>query len=233
LIHGEWPNDMIKFLLFPILWLITGNFFISLLIVLILFYWMDRRFIGMLPNIFKPWQRLRKLRKLRYELALNPHDISSKLETARLLIERKHYNEAREILLGIAAVMDNSSEFFFDLGLCHLKLEDYKEGERLMLRALEINPRVRYGEPYLRLGEAFVQADKEKAIAYLEEFKTIHSSSCEAYFRLGQLYEELGRKQDSKDAYLEAANIYRSLPKYKRKSERRWALLAGMKRMGS
>ncbi|MOA49630.1 Tetratricopeptide repeat protein [compost metagenome] len=63
----------------------------------------------------------------------------------------------------------------------------------------------------------------------LEQFRQVNSSSCEAYYRLGQLYEQLGRGEDARRAYRETLQIYRSLPKYNKRKQRRWAILARFK----
>lgn len=221
---------MSKAILFGIFWWITGNPFIALLLLFILIYVLDRRYIGVMPNLFKPLQLSSRLGKVRQELSLNPHHASLKLEAARILIEKRRYEEAAALLDEILGVMDDSAEVWFESGLCKLKLGRLAEGEEDMLKALELNPRVRYGEPFLRLGEAFADVDRDKALAYLHQFRDIHSSSCEAYFRLGKVLSRMGRPDEAKSAYREAVHIYRSLPKYKRKSERRWALKAAMKR---
>jgi tetratricopeptide (TPR) repeat protein len=215
-----------KFLIFSLLWWLTGNPFIAILVLLAILYVLDRRFVGLTPSFLKPYRRSRRLSAVRRELESRPHDTRSKLEAARLLMEKKKYREALGYLEQVLPVMDESAEVLVEIGICKLKTGETAEGEKAILQGLELNPRVHYGEPYLRLAEAFKTEDPNKALRYLEQFRRVHSSSCEAYYRLGQLYELMGRKEDAKAAYEETARIYRGLPKYKRKSERRWALLA-------
>lgn len=218
-----------KFFLFLILWRLIGNPIIAILVILAVFYLLDRRFIGLSPSISRPFKRNRRLSAVRRELESHPHDSRSKLEAARLLMEKKKYREALHYLEQVLPVMDDSAEVQVETGICKLKTGDTAGGEADLLKGLEMNPRVHYGEPYLRLGEAFKTSDPEKAVRYLKLFREVHSSSCEAYYRLGQIYDLMGRKDEAKEAYGEAVRIYRGLPKYKRKSERKWALLARMK----
>ncbi|MFE5318989.1 tetratricopeptide repeat protein [Paenibacillus sp. NPDC056579] len=220
---------MSKILLFFVLTMLTGSPIIAIIILLIVFYALERRFIGLTPSLFKPFQRARRLSKLRQELRLNPHLTTAKLDTARILIERKQFREAAGLLTEIMAVMEDSAEVRAELGICKLKLGEVQEGERLLLEALEMNPRIKYGEPYLRLAEAWADTEPDKAIRYLETFGTVNSSSCEAYYRLGELYNRLGKKEEARRAYRETVELYRGLPKYRRRFERRWALLARLK----
>ncbi|GAA4862094.1 hypothetical protein GCM10023310_46850 [Paenibacillus vulneris] len=220
---------MSKLLLFVALTWLTGNPFIALIVLLIILYALDRRFIGLTPSIFKPIQRARRLARLRQELSMNPHQTSSKLDMARLLMERSQYREASQLLEQISTVMEDSADVRAELGVCKLKLGSLEEGEQLLLEALELNPRVKYGEPYLRLAEAWADTEPGKAIRYLETFGSVNSSSCEAYYRLGELYARLGQKEEARRAYRETVELYRGLPKYRRRFERRWAMLARLK----
>jgi tetratricopeptide (TPR) repeat protein len=219
-----------KIIIFVLLWRLLGNPLLALLVLLAVVYILDRRFIGFLPSFVKPFKRGRRLSQLRQELTANPHNTGSKLEAARLLIEKKRYKEALDYLEQVRPIMDDSAEVLYEIGYCYLKLGDVEEGERIVLQSLEMNPRLKYGEPYLRLGEAVASMHPERAIGYLEQFRREHSSSCEAYYKLGKLYARLGRQREAGEAFRETGQIYRSLPKYKRRTERRWALLAGLQR---
>lgn len=215
---------MKTFFLFGLLWYLLGNPFLALIVLLVILYALERRFIGLTPNLLRPFRRRSAASRMRRQLQINPHDVSAKQELARLEIEGKNFKEARGILLGIERQMEHSAEYWSDLGLCELALGHSEEGERHMLRALEISPRVKYGLPYLRLGEAFAKSDPDRSLSYLKQFQEIQSSSCEAYFRLGGIYASMGRAEDARASYRECLTIYRSLPRYMRRRERKWAL---------
>lgn len=219
-----------KFFLFALLWWLVGNPFLAILILLVLLYLFDRRFVGLTPSVAAPIRRNRRLSRLRRELQLAPHNASAKLEVARLLIEKGKYAEALELLEQVSGVYD-SADVVYETGLCRLKLGDTKEGEQLILQALELNPRVKYGEPYLRLGEAFAKEAPDQAVRYLEAFRGVHSSSVEGSYKLGRLYERLGHLEEAKHAYADAGAVYRGIPRYKRRQERRWAILAWLRRL--
>lgn len=224
---------MAKIFIIVLLWRLTGNPILSVLVLLVILYFIDRKFIGLSPSLSRPFKRNRRLKQIKFDLLTHPHNTSGKLEAAWLLIEKKKYAEALHYLGEVHRVLDDSAEASFATGLCYLKLGDLVQGEKWVLQSLVINPRVRYGEPYLRLGEALAVVQPEKAIQYLQQFREVHSSSCEAYYRLGQLYERMGRKEEARLTYQETLNIFRGLPKYKRRTERRFALLAWMKKLQS
>ncbi|WP_166242305.1 tetratricopeptide repeat protein [Paenibacillus turpanensis] len=221
---------MSKFFLFIFLAWLLGNPFLAFVVLLIIIYVLDRRFVGVFPSITRPIKRDARLRKLRREIALNAYDTSAKHEAAKLLIEKKRYNEALKLLHEVAEVKEDSADVKWKRGFCLLRTGQIEQGEQSICEALELNPRVGYGEPYLRLAEVFAASDREKALRYLESFRGIHSSSCEGNYRLGQLYQALGQSEEAKRAYRETVDIYRTLPKYMRRKERRWALLAAFRR---
>ncbi|WP_410511554.1 tetratricopeptide repeat protein [Paenibacillus sp. BR2-3] len=215
---------MFKIIGFMLLWNLVGNPFLALLILLVVLYILDRRYVGIFPSITKPFRRARQISKLRTTISLNPNDVSSKYELARHLAERKKYKEAKELFLQIENRYEQSAEYWVELGRVNLKLGQMDEGEAQVLHGLEINRRAQYGQPYLRLAEAFRHTDRDKALHYVTEFQEIQSSSSEAYYLAGSMYKALGRVDDAKRAFAESTAIYRTLPKYKKRQERRWAL---------
>ncbi|MEC0174725.1 tetratricopeptide repeat protein [Paenibacillus favisporus] len=220
----------IKIALFFILARLLGNPFLAIIVLLIIVYLLDRKFVGIFPSVTKPFKRMNRISKLRAHVTMSPSDVSSKHELARLLIERKKYPEALRLLESIETQSEDSAEYWDDLGTVKLKLGRIQEGEQHILRALELNPRVKYGRPYLRLADIYKSTDQAKAVSYVQEFQQIQSSSCEGYYLLGMMYKSLGRTQDAKAAFQESIDLYRALPKYKKRQERKWAVLSMLRK---
>ena len=220
---------MSKILLFFGLTWLLGNPFLAIIVLLIVIYVLERRFIGLSPSLVKPLRRRGSISKWRKQLEMSPHDMSAKSELARLLIESGKHAQARDILRGIEEQMEHSAEYWSDLGACELALGRPEEGEQAMKRALLISPKVKYGQPYLKLAEALAKTEPNRAIDYLQQFKDVNSSSCEAYYRLGTIYESLGKSAEAAEAYKECRQLYRTLPKYMKRHERKWALRASLR----
>lgn len=218
-----------KFIGFTFLWYLLGSPILALLVLLVILYVLDRRFLGLTPSLLKPFRVAARIRKLRQELRLSPHDTSVRVELARRLLERRRYKEAAQLLREALGVMEDSADIHCELGYALLKQGQLEEGRRHVEKGLELNPRAKYGEPHLWLGEALAERSPSEAAEELEKFRNIHSSSCEAGYRLGRLYVLLGREDQARKAFREAAELYRSLPRYKKRSERRWALLSWLR----
>lgn len=206
---------MLKFIGVLLLFRLVGNPFLAIFILLLILYFLDRRYVGIFPSITKPFKRMRQISKLRTTISLNPNDVSSKFDLARSLTERKKYREAKDLLLQIEDRYEQSAEYWVELGHVNLKLGALEEGEAQMLRGLEINRKARYGQPYLWLAETFRHTNHDKALHYVTQYQEIQSSSSEAYYLAGSMYKALGRSEDAKRAFEESTAVYRSLPKYK------------------
>jgi tetratricopeptide (TPR) repeat protein len=215
---------MLKFIGVLLLFRLVGNPFLAIFILLLIFYFLDRRYVGIFPSITKPFKRMRQISKLRTTISLNPNDVSSKFDLARSLAERKKYREAKDLLLQIEDRYEQSAEYWVELGHVNLKLGALEEGETQTLRGLEINRKAQYGQPYLWLAETFRHTNHDKALHYVTQYQEIQSSSSEAYYLAGSMYKALGRTDDAKRAFEESTAVYRSLPKYKKRQERGWAL---------
>jgi tetratricopeptide (TPR) repeat protein len=215
---------MLKFSLFIFLIWLFGNPFIAILVMLVLLYMLDRRFVGLTPSLFKPIKRLSRIKKLKQQIDSSPNDVSSKHELARLLIERKKYGEALRWLEPLQHTLEDSAEFWDDLGMSYLYTGDEERGVASILRGLDLNPRVKYGAPYLRLASHYSSGQTEKALTYIQAFQTINSSSCEAFDQLTTIYKQLGNREEAKRTTEEGLRIYRMLPRYKKRQERKWAV---------
>ncbi|OMF31810.1 hypothetical protein BK133_15535 [Paenibacillus sp. FSL H8-0548] len=215
---------MLKFGLFILLFGLLGNPFIAILVMLILLYVLDRRFIGIMPSVFKPIKRISRIKKLRQQIERSPNDVSSKHELARLLMERKKFNEALRWLEPLQHTLEESAEFWDDLGTAYLHTGNEESFLSCTQRGLELNPRVKYGAPYLRLASYYSNGRTEQALACIRDFQAINSSSCEAYDQLNVIYKRLGNAAEARSAAEEGLRIYRILPRYKKRQERKWAI---------
>lgn len=215
---------MSKLIVFSFLWWLLGNPFLAIIVMLALVYIADRRFVGIFPSFIKPIQRLRMIRHLKQQILINPNDTSSKYELARLYIEKKNYKDANHILIPLQKTMDHSADYWIDLGTTYLYDGQLEQGEQYILQGLQINARAKYGQPYLVLAEKYSAHNFDKALLYLSKFREIHSSSCEAYYILSTILNQLGKKQEAKEALNETFIIYKALPKYKKRQERKWVI---------
>lgn len=221
---------IVKLIFFYLILRLTGNPILGIVLILFLYYVLDRRFLGLLPNVLTPMRRMRQISVLRRQTALNPHDAPARMSLARVYIEQRKYQTALAVLQTIPEALQESTSVLYDRGLCLLHMGQVDSGESLVLRVLRDNPSYRYGEPWLRLAQVFASVDPTKALQYLQECRVRNSSSCEADYRIARLLLRSGDKQGASAARDRCLHTYRTLPRFRKRSERRWALLALLSR---
>ncbi len=166
------------------------------------------------------WQEIRHLRRI---VTVNPHNVVAQTDLGRELALAGRPREALEHLRAAEPRSADSAETLYFLGYSLLQLKKWKEGSRYILRALDIEPKFRYGEPYLRLGDYHLARKRfAEALPYYETFRSIHTSSAEGLYKLGWCYQEAGRLAEAREALTAAVEAFETGPRYKRREDRPW-----------
>ncbi len=220
---------MSKIFLFYILTLITRNPLLSLLIVLALYFLIDRRFIGLLPDFSRPLRRRREMARLRREVMVNPHNAEALSNLGRELVGMKRYREGVGHLEQALAKMADIAETRYYLGLGYLRLGDLDRAEGHLKGAIDIDPRYGYGEAYLKLGDLHrLRGELDAALQAYESFTGIHTSSSEGFFKLGDLWLQRGDPARARAFYEKALQAFRGSPPHKKRIDRPWFWKARM-----
>ncbi len=217
-------------LLFSILTMLTGNPLIALLILVAFYLAVDIRYFGISRKLLNLVHDEATIRDLKRQVAINPSNASALENLGRLCVIRKRYHASIRYLEQAMDRMEDSDEANYYLGLAYLKTGRGEEGLARINKALAINPRLLYGEPYLRLGEYYQDQGKlEDARTLLNKFTEIHSSSSEGFYQLGRLYLALGDHVKAREMFKKAYEVFRMSPWYKKKIDRPWAWKAWLK----
>lgn len=220
-----------KFLFFYLALMLTGNPILAIVLVLVVYYLIDRRYIGLFPSIVKPFRRMLRISNLEKQLAVNPHDMPVRYDLAQAYMERGKFARALELLEALPPSMQENPEGMYDIGVCELSLGRMEAGEARILKAIALNGDLRYGEPYLKLATATATVNPKKALEYLTEFQRKNFSSCESYYRLALLHRRFGNRSETRQALQKCIETYHSLPRFRKRVERRWVVLARLRRL--
>jgi len=216
--------------LFWILTMLVGNPLIAVLIIAAFYLAIDVRYFGVTRKLIGLVQDESAIRDLKQQVAINPSNATALKDLGRLCVRKKRYQTARHYLEQAIDRLEDSDEANYFLGLAYLKTGREDEGLSRINKALALNPRLLYGEPYLRLGEYYLEHDKRaEALTMLNHFKEIHSSSSEGFYQLGRLYLKLGDHEKAREMFKKAYEVFKMSPWYKKKIDRPWAWKAWFK----
>lgn len=207
---------------------ILSNPYIALAVLIIVCIIIDQRYIGVFPDVTKPFRRAARMRRLRAEVKLSPYNSAALQELGSLLLERGAYAEAEENLRFALERQPESAGVHLGLGIALYHLGRHEEAVSEVNEAIRLNARVGYGLPdvYLLMDQLRLGASREAAaIADLEK-KILSLGSPEILYKAGQAFRQAGDKEAAKRMFSTAVANYRCFPVRVRKLHRRWALAA-------
>jgi tetratricopeptide (TPR) repeat protein len=214
---------MNSWLVYMLSYALTGNPIVAGIAVLVFLYGGEAWWRG---RLWKPWtivQQWLRIRELRAHLKLNEHDGTARADLGRLLVERGQFAEARPHLEKVCAKIPNLALPAWNLGRACLGLGDYDAGRAAIDKALAIRPDIGYGQPWFDLGN--FKFDREQwadAAGFFQHGLDIHSSSAEAWYKLGRCRLALGDSPGAKQAFDEAIAVHDAAPGFKRSIDRPW-----------
>lgn len=218
---------MSKFILFYVLYWLTGNPLLALLVIVAVILAVDRTYLSFIPDPFKALRASSRIGELRKIVSMNPHDGRSLKELGVLLVEKGNFGKAVEYFRGAEAKMADDPEFNYYYGIAEARTGDISKGKGLVEKALQSSPGLKYGEPYLMMAEVYIdRRDYRNALPSLEKFVEIHSSSSRGFYRLGLVKMKLGMKDEGVAYLRKSIKAFKSAPLFKRRVDRKWALKA-------
>jgi tetratricopeptide (TPR) repeat protein len=204
-------------------WLL-GNPFVALLVILIIYFTVDRTFFGFIPDPFKAFKKAGRIRELHNIVAINPHDARSLKELGICMIDKKDYRKAREYFEKAVNKMSDDPEFNYYYGLSLARCGEIGKGRELLEAALKNSANLKYGEPYIMFAEVYIDnGDYASALPLLERFENIHSSSSRGFYQMGAVKLKLGMNAEGKEYLKKAIAAFKASPRFKRKVDRKWA----------
>ncbi len=179
-----------------------------------------RRFV---PDPVVLFQTMGRIRGLRQQIEANPANVTARRDLAVIYLQRLRPRAALKLLDEARQREPNDAELLYLTGLARLRAGDAKGALDPLVKAVEVDPRGRFGEPYLVAAEALVRMDMlEEASDALHRYTAANTSSVEGRVRLALLEHRRGDKAAAKQALGEALSTWRQVPKFRRRKELRW-----------
>jgi tetratricopeptide (TPR) repeat protein len=199
-----------------------------ILVAVVLFYIFRDR----IPSPSGYFKRQRAFARLRQSVSVNPHDSTARRDLGLVLLDKNMPKEALTNFLEALKKEDSSAEINHFTGLSYLRSGNPEKAAEHLRKAATIEPRLRYGESHLYLGEAYLAMNRpEDALESLKTFLSINSSSIEGLYSYARALNALGRKEEARKAVEEGVRYHKANPSFRRRRDWRWYVkLKGLRR---
>lgn len=179
-----------------------------------------RRFIPDPGVLLATWGRIRTLRG---QIEANVANVSARRDLARIYIERKRPGRAISLLEEALGRHPNDAELLFLKGLADHRRGQHEASLQPLVRAVEVDPRVGFGEPYLVAGDALYALGRlpEAEDAYAR-FVEANGSSLEGQLKLARTLARAQKRDEAVKAVDEALDTWAQLPGYARRKQLGW-----------
>lgn len=192
-------------------------------------FFLLRRFI---PD---PWILLRtagRIRSLRTQIEANPHNTTARRDLARIYLARLRPRAARRLLDEARRRHPEDAELLYLSGLACWRSGDPEGSLDLLVRAVDVDPGVAYGEPFLVAGDALWELGRyEEAEDAYERYTDSNSSSVQGFLKLARVRKRRGDGSGARRALKEALTTWPQLPRFRRRKELGWWLRAQLARL--
>jgi tetratricopeptide (TPR) repeat protein len=181
-------------------WLLLG---VVVLLVL-------RRFIpgpGPLLRLFG------RARSLRGQVEVNRANITARRDLAVIYLDGMRARAAIPLLQEGLALSPNDPELLYLSGLALHRVGRHEEALPALVRAVELDPRVRYGLPYAVAGDALAALKRwDGALDAYERYLADNSSDVSAYTRLARAHARTSDRKAASETLHEGLRTWGVLP---------------------
>lgn len=194
------------------------------LLVGIVVFFLLRRW---LPDPIVLFRTMGRIQALSRQIEANPANVTARRDLAMVYVERLRPGRALELLDEARKRFPDDAELLYLTGLAHWKRGDAEKALEPLVKSVQTDPRVRFGEPYLVAGDALKKLGRhDEAVDAYERFVQTNSSSIEGHVKLALAHRAAKDEKASKSALDEAFRTWSQIPGYKRRKELGWWLYA-------
>ncbi len=180
-----------------------------------------------LPDPVVLWRTFGRVQRLRRQIEANPANVTARRDLALVYLDRLRPGRALELVEEARKRFPEDAELLFLKGVAHHRRGQHEEALDPLVEAVALDPRLRFGEPYLVAGDALRALGKTtEATDALQRFVRSNGSSLEGHVKLALVQRDARDDDASRAALDEAFRTWRQLPGYQRRQQVGWYLRA-------
>ncbi|MGE0787737.1 MAG: tetratricopeptide repeat protein [Sandaracinaceae bacterium] len=183
-----------------------------------------------------PWVLLRtfgRTRALRAQIEANPANVTARRDLARVYLDRLRPGAALALIDEARERDQDSAELLYLRGVALHRTGRHEEALAPLVEAVDRDPRVSFGEPYLIAGDALSELGRHaEAVDAYERYVDKNSSSIQGWTKLGLAHRNADEKEAEARALREATRTWGQIPWYLRRQQVGWFVRAQLHRLG-
>jgi tetratricopeptide (TPR) repeat protein len=177
------------------------------------------------PFLFLRYQS--RISSLQVEVSANPGNVTARRDLARIWLEKHRPRRALPLLAEALARDPEAKELIYLHGLAQLAAGEHAAAVETFIALVHRDPSFRYGEAYLRAGDALMALERwDDADDALERFARINSSSIEGRYKRARVKGARKDADGRRDAVRDLREVWRALPSFQRRNQLGWYLRA-------
>lgn len=176
-----------------------------------------------LPDPVVLFRTFGRIRTLSAQIASNPANVTARRDLARLYLERLRPGAALALIDQARERDQHSAELLFLHGLALHRTGKHEAALDPLVEAVDRDPRVSFGEPYLIAGDALGELGRHtEAVDAYDRFLEKNSSSIKGWTKLALAHHRAGEENEAKEALAEARATWHQIPGYARRQQIGW-----------
>lgn len=158
---------------------------------------------------------LRRSRLLREQVEINPSNVTAARDLAIIYLDVMRPGAALQLLEGALKRTPQEPELLYLAGLALHRLRRHEQALPMLVEAVERDPRVRFGLPYLVAGDSLYALGKfDGALDAYERYVHSNGSDVRGHLSVARAHHKLGDRAATRAALDEAIHTWRVVPSH-------------------
>lgn len=186
----------------------------------------------LVPDPWVIFRTMGRISALRRQIEANPANVTARRDLAAIYLERLRPGAALDLVTQALRRFPDDAELLYLEGLARHRRGEHEPALAPLVRAIAIDPRVRFGQPYLVAGDALMALGRfAEAVDSYERFVRSNSSSIEGHVKLARAHAAAEDRAAAAESLDEALRTWDAIPGYARRAQLGWWLRAHARRL--
>ncbi len=203
----------------------------AIVLIVIVYAIIDRWYIGALPDFIEPLSRWRKIAKLKSELEFSPSPGQILYQMGALQVESGNMKAGLRNLEKAHDLIPEHPDIEYYLGVARIRMGALAAGKEALENALKLNPKIKYGFPYVYLIEYSLKSEEpgEQIGLYME--KIFEYENPRIYYEVGAVFQKAGYTEKAREMFQKVQVSFRSSPSFLRKQQLYYVIMSKLRNL--